>query len=301
MATATDLSTTLDQVPVGKYLGERRVEVTPELVARFAAGSADVNSWYTDESPFGGPVAPALIGSHEPWRFAGWYPPEVRGALHFKQEWDLFAPIPVGSTYVSRAVVAERYPRRDRHLIVNEVLLADPSGRPYARGRTHMSFLNRQPDGFVVDQERERRADRRIAPGEGEVLERLDGAPQLMSPELCLAATDGRDNYHSNPRIAREWGFPAVVVQGVFNANLVSALMTRRFGAGWYAGGRFRMSFVNVIWGGDTVSARVAVRRLVEEAPRSRAECEVWVEKADGTVTAIGTASAAVEAPVPPA
>ena len=296
MATATDLSTGLDEIRVGKYLGERRIEVTAELVGRFAAGSVEANPWYTGRSPFGGPVAPALIGSHEPWRFPGWYPPEVRGALHFKQEWDLYAPIPVGSTVVSRAVVSERYLRRDRHLIVNEVLLADPAGRPYARGRTHMSFLLTQPEGFVVDEARERRADRRIAPGEGEVLERIDGEQHEMTPELCLAATDGRDNYHSNPAIAREWGFPAVVVQGVFNANLVSALMTRRFGAGWFAGGRLRMTFVNVIWGGDTVRARLAVNRVADEAPWRRAECEVWVEKSDGTVTAVGTASAVVEA-----
>ena len=296
MATAADLSISLAEIPVGKYLGERRIEVTPDLVARFRAGSADENPWYFGPSPFGPPVAPALFGSHEPWRFPGWYPPEVRGALHSKQEWDLFAPIPVGSSIVSRAVVAERYLRRDRHVVVNEVQLADPAGRPHARGRTHMSFPLHQPEGFVVDQQRERDPARGIRPPSvGTALESIDGEAQLLTPELCLAATDGRDNYHSNPEIAHEWGFPAVVVQGVFNANLVSALMTGRFGEGWFAGGRLRMSFVNVIWQGDTVRARIALRRLEEEAPRQRAECEVWVEKADGTVTAIGTASAVVE------
>lgn len=292
MATAADLSVELSEIPVGKYLGERRVEVTPDLVARFAAGCQDANPWYTGRSPFGGPVAPALIGSHEPWRFPGWYPMEVRGALHSRQEWDLFEPVPLGSEYVARAVVAARYPRRDRHVIVNEVTLANRDGRPHARGRTHMSFLVSQPEGFVVDAGRERRADRRIAPAEAPVVEMVEGESHHLTPELCLAATDGRDNYHSNPEIARQWGFPAVVVQGVFNANLVSALMTRRFGEGWYRGGHLDLRFVNVIWGGDTVAARVAVREVVDELPRRRALCEAWVAKADGTLTAIGSASA---------
>jgi len=294
MPTASDLSTALSDIPVGKYLGERRVEVTAELVGRFAEGAADANPWYAGPSPFGGPVAPALIGSHEPWRFPGWYPPEVRGALHSRQEWDLYAPVPVGSSFVSRAVVAGRYQRRDRHVIVNEVSLSEPGGRPLARGRTHMSFLREQPVGLVVDGARERRPDRRFAPGEGDVRELIEGEAQVLTPELCLAATDGRDNYHSNPTIAREWGFPNVVVQGVFNANLLSALLTRRFGAGWFAGGHLDLRLVNVIWGGDTVSARLAVREVVSEEPWRRAVCEAWVAKADGTVTAIGSASALV-------
>ncbi|GAC1614330.1 MAG: hypothetical protein NVS9B1_23640 [Candidatus Dormibacteraceae bacterium] len=292
MATAQDLSTDLADIPVGKYLGERVVQVTSDLVERFAAGSQDPNPWYVSSNPFGGPVAPALIGSHEPWRFPGWYPPEVRGALHSRQEWDLFEPIPIGGTYHCRAFVAERYLRRDRHLIVNEIVLADPGGRPFARGRTHMSFLRDQPQGFVVDRERERRSDRRIEPGGGAVLESVAGEDHLMTPEACLAAADGKDNYHSNPVIARDWGFPAVVVQGVFNANLVSALLSRRFGTGWWRGGRLAMSFVNVIWGGDTVTPHLAVREIVEESPGRRAICEVWVAKPDGIVTAIGTASA---------
>ena len=294
MPTAPELSTALAEIPVGKYLGERLVEATADLVGRFAAGAADPNPWYFGPSPFGGPVAPALVGSQEPWRFPGWYPPEVRGALHSRQEWDLYAPIPVGSSFISRAVVAGRYQRRDRHVIVNEVSLSDPGGRPLARGRTHMSFLREQPEGEVVDGARERRADRRFSPGEGEVQELVEGQAQLLTPELCLAAADGRDNYHSNLVIAREWGFPEVVVQGVFNANLVSALLTRRFGAGWFAGGHLDLRFVNVIWRGDTVSARLAVREVADEEPWRRALCEAWVAKADGTVTAIGSASARI-------
>jgi acyl dehydratase len=284
-----------DDIHVGKDLGRREVEVTPELVDRFRAGCADDHPWYSSESPFGGPVAPALVGCQEPWRFAGWYPPELRGNLHAKQEWDLFAPVMAGSTFVSRALVAERYPwRGDRHVIVNEVGIHDTEGRLLARGRTHQSFLRAQPEGEVVGREREKSAERRFEPARKGAIEVIDGPELELTPERCLAVADGMANYHSDPEIARAMGFPGVVVQGIFNANVVSTLMTRRFGAGWFVGGRLRISFVNVVWGGDRTTAHVAVRELVDEAPRRRAECDVWVEKADGTVTAIGTASAVV-------
>jgi acyl dehydratase len=284
-----------DDIYVGKDLGRRDVEVTPEFVQRFIDGCEDNHPWYTGPSPFGGPVAPALIGSQEPWRFSGWYPSDMRGNLHAKQEWDLFAPVVVGSTYTSRATVSERYLwRNNRHVIVNEILITNANGSLLARGRTHQSFLRQQPEGFVVDKAREKKEGRRFQPGEGDVHERIDGPSHDMTPELCLAAADGLQNYHSDPDIAQAMGFPAVVVQGIFNANIVSALMADRFGAGWWCGGKLRMSFVNVIWGGDTVGARVVLREIEEETPRARAQCEVWVEKADATVSAIGTASAVV-------
>ena len=294
MTLESQLSVPLAEIPVGKYLGERRVEVTPDVIRRFTEGAADTNPWYSGPSPFGGPVAPALIGSHEPWRFSGWYAPDIRGTLHTKQEWDLFAPVPVGSSYIARAVVADRHLRRERHVIVNEVVLSDESGRPFSRGRTHQSFWQTQPEGLVVDRDREQSFERRFRPGQPPVLERIDGAWLRLTPELCLAATDGKRNYHSDAEIARQMGFPAVVVQGVFNANIVSALVSTRFGEGWWCGGQLRMSFVNVIWGGDELRACVTVREVVPEEPRSRAHCEAWVEKRDGTVTAIGTVSAVV-------
>jgi acyl dehydratase len=285
-----------DDIYVGKPLGVREVVCDAEHVRRFTDGCLDTNPWYTSgANPFGHAVAPALIGSQEPYRFSGWYPAEIRGNLHAKQEWDLFRPIPVGATYVSRAMVVDRYLwRGNRHVIVNEVTLSDLDGVPYARGRTHQSFLRLQPEGFVVDRNRERSRHRSFTPGEGRPLDRLDGGGIKLTPELCLAAADGLQNYHSDPELARALGFPAVVVQGVFNCNIISAVMSRRFGAGWWCGGKLRLSLVNVIWGGDTTRARVDIREVIEETPRGRALCEVWVEKADGTVTAIGEASAVV-------
>ena len=195
--------------------------------------------------------------------------------------------------------MADRYLwRANRHVIVNEVTIADATGRLLARGRTHQSFLRQQPDGFVVDRAREKREERRFSPGEGGVVEALDGPQHALTPERCLAVADGMVNYHSDAEIAKALGFPAIVVQGVFNMNDISALMTRRFGAGWFCGGKLRVNLVNVVWGGDSARARAVVQKVEEESPRARAHLEVWEEKADGTVTAIGSASAVIPAAV---
>ena len=73
----------------------------------------------------------------------------------------------------------------------------------------------------------------------------------------------------------------------------LSELMTRRFGEGWFAGGRMDARLVNVLWGSDGVAfCRGVVREFTREGSRRRAHCEVWVEKRDGTKVVVGTASA---------
>ena len=68
------------EIPVGLDLGSHEYEITPELVAEYAAGVNDRHSWYTGDSPFGGAIAPALILAPAVWLFVV-KQPEDRGLL----------------------------------------------------------------------------------------------------------------------------------------------------------------------------------------------------------------------------
>jgi hypothetical protein len=129
------------EVYVGRDLGGRRTSPSPADVALYAAGTGDRHVWYTGESPFGGPVAPALLYHSEVYRDLGWYLPNLIGNLHAKQEWDIFAPMPLGQPVRTRSTVVSRYRKRDRDYVVNEVLVTDDDGRWLQRSRTHQSFL----------------------------------------------------------------------------------------------------------------------------------------------------------------
>ena len=78
-----------DAVYVGRDYGGREVEITPELVRHYGEAVGDENPWYFGDSPFGGPVAPALILHSEVYRDISWYLPNSYGNLHAKQEWEL--------------------------------------------------------------------------------------------------------------------------------------------------------------------------------------------------------------------
>jgi acyl dehydratase len=269
------------------------VDITPELVQQYSESVEDTNSFYSGESPFGSPVAPALLLHSEVYRSLEWYLPRIYGNLHARQEWDLFHPAMVGDTVTTRSMVIDRYVKRDREYVVNEVTSFGVDGRTLSRGRTHQSFLlDTGASGVVVDKEREKRSDRRFDVGEGDVIEEIAGPVKEVTLEMCQAFSGPQKNYHNDVEAARKLGFPDIVVQGMMPLCFISEMMTDRFGEGWFAGGRMNVNLVNVLWRGDRVTARGAVREVVPEGSRNRAQLQVWCEKADGTKVVVGSASA---------
>jgi acyl dehydratase len=273
----------LHEVHVGQDVAGRELTLRAADVARYEAGT-------------GGPTTrlapPPLLLHSEVYRSLAWYLRNVFGNLHARQEWELFAPLPLDAPIRTRSTVADRYVKRNREYVVNEVLVTDAAGRWLQRSRTHQSFLF--DDGgrdTVVDREREKRADRQFTIGEG------PGAPigPLTRPitiAMCEAFSGPEKNYHNDRESAQMLGFPDIVVQGMMTVCLVSELMTEAFGLGWIWAGKMDVRLVNVVWVGDVLATRGKVREEVPEGSRRRAHVDVWCEKADGTKALVGTASA---------
>ena len=279
------------EVFVGRDMGGRRAEVTAADVERYGEGTGDRHPWYGGESPFGGPVAPALLYHSEVYRDLSWYLPALIGNLHAKQEWDLYAPMPVGTTVRTRSTIVGRYRKRNRDYVVNEVLVTDDDGRWLQRSRTHQSFLADDPgEAMVVDKARERRPERHFEPPTAG--DPLPGFRRVVTLAMCEAFSGPVRNYHTDREMAQALGFPDVVVQGMLSVCLLSELMTSAFGQGWFCGGQLSLNLVNVLWGGEAVQAEGRVRETVREGARQRALVDVWCAKDDGTPTIVGTASA---------
>jgi acyl dehydratase len=284
--------TTTAKSPVGQFFGEREIEITPDLVTHYAASVEDQNAWYSGRSPFGGSVAPALLLHSECYHTVDWYL-SYFGNLHARQEWELFHPVLVGETVLSRRQIVDRYLKRDREYIVMEVGTFAPDGRLLLRGRTHQSFLidPSNTDRTVIDKDREKRADRKFEDAEDAVLEEISGPRKEVTIEMCKLFSPGK-NYHNDVEEARRLGFPDVVVQGMMSLCFISEMMTTRYGEGWIAGGRMNVNLVNVLWQGETVSAGGTAISRTPEGAWQRTNLKVWCEKADGTKVTVGTASA---------
>jgi acyl dehydratase len=285
--------TRTDDIYVGRDYGAREIEITPELVRHYAEAVDDHNPWYSGESPLGGPVAPALVLHSEVYHDVAWYLPNLYGNLHAKQEWELYQPVMVGETVVARRLIVDRYLKRDREYVVNEVSVTTPEGRLLSRSRTHQSFLSGSAvTGIVVDKEREKRKERRFEVDSGEALEEISAAEKSVTVEMCKKFSGPHKNYHNDIEEAKRLGFPDIVVQGMMSLCFLSEMMTQRYGEGWLAGGKLNVSLVNVLWGSEKVRCRGLVTAVTAEGRRQRAHLQVWCEKGDGTKVTVGSASA---------
>jgi acyl dehydratase len=284
-----------DNVYVGMDCGRREYVISPEMVQAYATAIQDHNPWYSGPSPFGGAVAPALIRHSEMYIDRCWYLPNLHGNLHAKQEWELFAPIMVGEHLSAHSLVVDRYIKRGRDYVVNEVLFLGDDGRVRVRSRTHQSFLlESSGSGIVVGQEREKESGRRFEVGKGPVRETLTPIRKEVDLVMCQRFSGPGKNYHTDREEAIKLGFPEIVVQGMMSICFLSELMTRRFGQGWYCGGKMVVNLVNVLWEGETVTTHGVMKECTPEGSRQRAHLEVWCQKGDGTVITVGSASAVV-------
>jgi len=299
---------------VGRDMGSNEYRITPEMVRLYEDGTEDRNPWYRGPSPFDGAVAPALLLHSEVYKNLSWYLPNIIGNLHAKQEWELFHPMMVGDVVRTRSTVVERYVKRNREYVVNEVMITDSDGRWLQRSRTHQSFLMEPPlpspanilrpnsgqasvsgggqeGALVVDKDREKRPERKFVVGEGSGPE-LPAVEKTITVEMCQAFSGPHRSYHTDREMAQAMGFPDIVVQGMMSVCFLSELMTRSFGPGWFCGGRLNVSLVNVVWPNDRLAVRGKVREEVLEGSKTRVHVDLWCEKPDGTKTIVGTASA---------
>jgi acyl dehydratase len=281
------------EVYVGRDFGAVTCDITPDVVATYIAGTGDDNPWYRGNSPLGGPIAPALILHSAVYQTLEWYLPNIYGNLHTRQEWAVFAPVMVGERLTTRSVIIDRYLKRDREYVVNEVLVGNASGQIVSRSRTHQSFLlpDQAKQGFVVDRAREKDSSRSFKIGErgGDP---IDSPMRKITDDMCMAFSGPARNYHNDKQMAVALGFPEIVVQGMLSVCLVAEMMTRRFGLGFLYGGKMDLRLVNVLWGNDVTGPKGLIVERRPEGQRSRAEAEVWCDKADGTKTVVGSASA---------
>lgn len=279
---------------VGRERGPREFRITSSSLRLHAEGCGDRSGWRNGEPPVEGELAPAALLHSESFLETGWFLPNVVGSVTTRQEWEFVRPLRVGQRVRTHANVVERYEKRDREYVVNEVTVTDLEGRLLQRGRTHQSFLlgdaNRRA---LVDPSRGRRPETEVstfgAPAGPTSIERR------VTQAMCQAFSGPVRNMNNDRSIARARGFPDVVVSGMMTVCLVSELMSGAAGAAaWQEGGRLDLRLVNPVWVDDLLSVRARVRADEDEAGRPRRTWDVWCEKADATIVTIGSASAFV-------
>jgi acyl dehydratase len=127
-----------ESIVVGTELGPIDTDVSAKAMAAYQKDWDDPNPWYSDASPFGGPIAPpafmaGLTGFQLlSTRF------NTRATIGVRTAYESVAPIAVGQTMKTVGRIADKYVKRDLEYVVVESTSYDEAGILVRRGTDHI-------------------------------------------------------------------------------------------------------------------------------------------------------------------
>ena len=131
---------TYEALQVGEEFTSNDHMVTPEDIETYAFAVDDHHPWFTEDSPFGGPIAhPTLLANQALMMRHSRY--IVHAGLHARMEFEFLEPIRPGMRVRSYGRVIDKYERRGKPYMVTEFTTKDEDGTVLVRGRfTQMLF-----------------------------------------------------------------------------------------------------------------------------------------------------------------
>jgi acyl dehydratase len=276
----------LGEPTVGKTLPTLDFRVTDQLLEDYFEGlQLDRAAFDRGDAPVPTQIASAADNYHEYSRFA-----QDKGHLWMRQQWRFHRPLEVDVPYQTTATIEDIYERRDRTVVNTAVTLRDSDGDPLLTANHHQSFLLSPPPEEVQfrDPAKKEGARKFVVP-EGDPIPGID---RTVSLEMCGQYFHGSKSYHTDLEASQALGFRDVVVGGRMTMSYVGHILDAYFGAPWWTTGTIDVKFTNPTWPNDHISAKAIHTGPTEDDP-SREGAFAWIEKDDGTIVLIATASVA--------
>ena len=275
----------------GKELGSLKFEASDRMLSDYFLGLRLDKTIYEPGGIYSNSIVPSMILTNVDGGFSGSGFSDDFGNLWIRQQWELNSPIQLDQIYEKTSHIVDVYDWRDRRVVQQEVKLRSGNGDVIAKGVHHQSYLlgKRGTGNVKLRVPSEKGGARKFIIPQGESIGTLERKIDL---EMCGTFFHGNENYHTSESAAHQLGFEKVVVGGRMTMSLIGALLDQRFGRAWFEGGQLDIKFVNIVWPGDTVTARGIITDRIEEADGTRVNLSVWLERLDGTPCIVGTASA---------
>ncbi|WP_329386654.1 MaoC/PaaZ C-terminal domain-containing protein [Streptomyces sp. NBC_01716] len=295
-------------VEIPEPMGPVTVTVDRRKVLDHAYSEDDFGSWYFEDSPFGGPVGhPLVLANDLLFLFYEKYDGNTAQGLHTHEHLTFHSPVEVGETVTIEGGYTRKYERRGQGYVVLEAEARGADGRLLVR-HTGKEIM-RTVAGEITGQNRTA-GDVRSRTVLGTVdtavpaldRARLDAPARAALPRRTTVFTQdqmsvfswagrGYANVHTAPEKAAASGLDRTIVQAQQQTGFIVANLIDVFGKTFFTSGELDLRFVSPAFVGDELTAGGAVAGVTGD----RLELEVWVDKADGTRTALGWASALVD------
>lgn len=94
---------------------------------------------------------------------------------------------------------------------------------------------------------------------------------------------------HVDQEFGKKSRFGITICHGSLTITFLMEMLTRWMGNGWLSGGQLKdLRFVAPVLSGDIVRPKGKVTDKREDGKRKLIECEIWLEKQDGTKVITG-------------
>jgi acyl dehydratase len=306
-----------ENLEIPEKLGPVTLVVDDHKIKRYAFTQDDYHPWQFGPSPFGGRIAHAgLLSNDLVQLFTTVYAASRTVGLHTEEQLWFDSPAALGEEVTLAGSYVESYTRRGQDYVVMEATATGPGGRGVLRHRG-VEILRTQP-GEVAG-----RGQTASGGGPG----RVDGTYDQDLPTAVIGAPSCRPgaplpvrnavitqeqatvfsrageyvrNIHSDLEVARSGGLRIPIVQGQQQCGLVTALLTRFFGADFFTSGWLRVKFVNPVEVFEPLEIGGKVTTVTPVADEKvEIEVQVWVRRADGVLSTVGWARATTPAAGP--
>lgn len=131
-----------ETIEIGEILGQKDVLITDEMVQTGAHAIESTRSWYYEDSPFGGRIAPPTIFDNDTLNILD-EKYQRFGSIHAKQAWEFKNPLRVGKRVSLTVKVIDKYIKRQRPYLIMELVAIDEDGVEICRS-VHTSLMTLQ-------------------------------------------------------------------------------------------------------------------------------------------------------------
>lgn len=302
-----------DNFEIGREVGPVEIEVDERRVREFVYAVDDFNPWHLYSSPFGNPVAPVPLLTPDDPDFAASQPIGPEDALASRYEVRSLEPVKIGQKVSLLARNAERYVRRRKAYITRDFDVTDAiDRRPLIRSRL-TEMLGTAPDSLKdTPAAADGTSAERIEPQSNDLPTAYRAAKDIPagSPLHGLRKKVNRkqmfvfsarpgwwSSIHTDPELARSFGFPDAIAQGLMSTGYVSQLCTEFFQEAWFLGGWTSLTFLRPVCIGDELRIEGCVTGYsTENSGKTRLHIDVWCQNQRSELTTAGRASAFVGA-----
>ncbi|GLU50166.1 MaoC family dehydratase [Nocardiopsis ansamitocini] len=295
-------------VEIPERFGPVTLDVDRQKVLDYAYAQRDFGDWYFHGSPFGGPIGhPLVLANDLLFLFYQGYDGNTAQGLHTHETLRFHSPAAVGETVTVEGGYTEKYEARGQGYVTLEATARGADGRVLVE-HTGKEIM-RTVAGDVVGKGRSAGAARKRS-----VQALVDGSVPAITvaahnvpvragiPARTVSFTQdqmslfswagkGYSNVHTSPEKAAASGLDRTIVQAQQQTGHIIANLVDVFGASWFTSGELDLRFVSPAYVGDVLTTTGAVLGETD----GRLELEVWVENGQGTKTAVGWASAAID------